>query len=63
MAKKKEDELGCFAIHTEDKFECPKCGDVGSEQIEVTIPPYSGHYCLKCWARWINKNLPQLRKI
>ncbi|KKK49825.1 hypothetical protein LCGC14_3131170, partial [marine sediment metagenome] len=40
MAKKKEDELGCFAIHTEDKFECPKCGDVGSEQIEVTIPPY-----------------------
>jgi len=45
----------------QDEWICPECGEVKGN-IEITIPPYSGHYCLKCYARWIKENFPKLRK-
>jgi len=42
------------------KYYCPKCGVV-TEYIEITIPPYQGKYCLKCYAKWINLIFPKLQ--
>jgi hypothetical protein len=46
---------------------CPVCGEeyrTGlGEGLIVSISPYSGTYCLKCWAKWISENIPRCEKI
>jgi len=46
-------------------YKCPKCGYEVSENagLDITIPPYSGKYCLKCWAAEISKVVPKMDKI
>ena len=62
----KEEEIQAeseyFKAPLESEFECPECGDVGSECIEISISPYSGRYCLKCYAKWVSENFPKLTR-
>ena len=60
-----------LAIHrTGPHFQCPKCGYEDSQGdfdhiigISVTIPPYTGRYCIKCYARWISETFPAMVEI
>jgi hypothetical protein len=47
------------------RYKCEKCGnECGStwdaQMISVTIVPYDGEYCLKCYAAWIAANVPKM---
>jgi len=47
----------------EPEYECQICGPTKiSHLIIKDIPGYSGHYCGKCYAKWIKENVPQLKK-
>jgi len=43
---------------------CPVCGEQYNieinEGITISIQPYQGNYCLKCYAKWISENFPRL---
>lgn len=45
------------------EFKCPKCDDVSTDSLNVTIKPYEGDYCMKCWAKWISENVTKLLKV
>ena len=45
------------------KYKCPKCGALDCGEITVSIEPFTGFYCLKCYAEWINKNIPKLEEM
>ena len=45
---------------TQEEFVCPKCGYEGGEYINVEMVGYEGKYCLQCYAKWINENMPRL---
>lgn len=49
-----------FAV---DEYDCPVCGVV-KVYVSVSLgdPALDGMYCQKCYAVWINKNLPRLTK-
>ena len=44
-----------------NEYDCPVCGVV-KVYISVTLgdPELDGMYCQKCYARWVNKNLPRI---
>ena len=46
-----------------DEYDCPVCGVV-KVYVSVTLgdPELDGMYCQKCYARWVNKNLPRITK-
>lgn len=41
---------------------CPKCNTTsnGEEGLVVSILPFNGIYCIKCWAKWISENIPKM---
>jgi hypothetical protein len=41
---------------------CPKCGyTIGDgEGLHFSIEPYTGTYCLRCFARWVSEHIPRL---
>jgi hypothetical protein len=49
-----------FAVN---EYDCPVCGIVKCF-ISVTLgdPELDGTYCQKCYAKWVNKNLPRIVK-
>jgi len=50
-------------FYKSDKYYCPNCKYEGSESIIISIPPYEGRYCLKCYAEWIKTCFPKLIKV
>lgn len=52
-------------IQVRETYKCPVCKweTDGSGLLVVTIPPYQGKYCMKCWAKWMSVNLPQVKPI
>ena len=43
-------------------YVCPVCGWAASayEGVVVTIAPFAGTYCLKCYAAWIAATFPKM---
>jgi hypothetical protein len=55
-----------MSIGSKPSWVCPVCGDVQNEWggfLGVTIRPYEGRYCMKCWAKWISENIPKMTKL
>lgn len=46
-------------------YRCPICGfEQGpGEGIVINIKKLNGHYCMECYATWIDKNIPKMEKI
>ena len=44
------------------KYGCPKCGET-EWAINVTIPGMECSYCQKCYAEWLEENIPRVRRI
>jgi hypothetical protein len=47
---------------------CPVCGQEYSSSLGGGLcvngyEPYTGTYCLKCWAKWISENIPRCEEI
>ena len=49
-------------ILSEAKRKCPVCGEHTFGCIDITIPPYNGKYCLRCYAKWLSDNFPKLEE-
>lgn len=47
------------------QYVCPKCGIVEGtiDIINISIDPYKGKYCLRCYAKWIKKNISELKEV
>lgn len=47
------------------KVKCPVCGyECASNQgLEITLPPYSGTYCLACWAKGLAESVPKMEPV
>ena len=43
-----------------DKYKCPKCGYAWYAGIQSPIDGYEGHYCAKCFAKWLSENIPKM---
>jgi len=46
------------------KYVCPKCGandTIGN--IQVSIEPFEGVYCQRCYAEWIHANIPKMDRL
>jgi len=39
---------------------CPKCGPNRAGVLRVSIEPYAGEYCPRCYAEWVQANIPRL---
>lgn len=40
---------------------CPVCGNEDAYcTITISIEPYNGIYCQKCYAKWIKDNIPEM---
>ena len=59
------DNPGKFSINTKMTHVCPVCGyEVGDyDGLRVSGEPFSGVYCINCWAKWIHENIPKMEKI
>jgi hypothetical protein len=62
------DSSGLFTNGTpitfkKEEYDCPECGVVCC-YISITLddPTLDGMYCQRCYARWVNKNLPRITK-
>ncbi|KKL99605.1 hypothetical protein LCGC14_1812740 [marine sediment metagenome] len=44
------------------KYKCPKCGIV-EENLQSTMVNLEGDWCLRCYMKWVSKNVPKLEKI
>lgn len=42
------------------KYRCPKCGYTWYEGIQSIIDGYVGHYCTRCFAKWLSENIPKM---
>ena len=44
---------------------CPACGYDATtyEGLIVSIEPYSGTYCLRCFAAWVKGHIPKMEAI
>lgn len=53
------------------RLRCPKCGAEDGEswvtqqapRLSISIAPFSGEYCLTCYARWVAENIPKLEPV
>jgi hypothetical protein len=50
---------------SEPRYKCEKCGNESgstwdAQMICITIVPYDGKYCLKCYAACIAANVPKM---
>ncbi len=47
-------------LTTAKTHQCPVCGWEASsyEGVQITIEPYTGIYCLRCWAKHLAETLP-----
>ena len=41
---------------------CPKCGYKSSSHLNVNFGDnkIDGDYCMRCWGRWISRNIPKM---
>ncbi len=47
----------------EQQYECPVCHyvtNINTGALVISIEPYDGQYCIKCWAKTISENTPKL---
>lgn len=46
-------------------LQCPKCGyEAPRDQyptITVTLSGHAGSYCMRCWAAWLEQNIPKVK--
>jgi hypothetical protein len=45
-------------------YKCPVCGNEQheGEGLEITIKEFQGSYCMKCYAKFLSKNIPKMIK-
>jgi hypothetical protein len=39
---------------------CPVCGPHRLGALCVMVEPYSGDYCIRCYAQWVREHIPML---
>ena len=57
-------EIAKEALHIcQPRYECPIHGEIDNLTFDSTIAGLDGHWCLKCYVEWVDKNVTRVKLI